>query len=211
MNNIQLRYAAIPHQILKGKVLEIGARYGNILHSRHKNTILELDQQGQYLGVDIQPNFGTPLTFQQLDLFELHNPSKFDTVLALELIEHIDLRRWPTMFDLLTSLVRPGGFLFLTTPDQESIECFESYWSTAKDGSELHVVYGITSDFIKQFLPSASVWELSNRRPMRDDGESLLRAAGREAKRILTRHPYALRWTKMKGWLAVLWQKEAAS
>jgi len=207
------RLDAIPDYLFRGRILEIGGRYPErILASRHRDAVLRANEEGRWLGIDIEPSTNDSLLrFRQQDLFESELNESWDTVLACELIEHIELRSWPQMFEIFKGLLRPSGWLFISCPYREPVSNIKNYLSNyyPHDPANIHVVFGIDEGLVRQFLPTAESRILKIHEPFREDGESLVWVVGRELKRIVQRHPYAWRWLRHPRWLTMLWQKEA--
>lgn len=207
------RLGAIPDHLFCGRILEVGGRYPErILASRHRDAILRANNDGRWLSIDMEPIADDPLLeFRQQDLFELEMDNSWDTILACELIEHIELRSWPRMFEVFKGLLRPNGWLFISCPYREPVSNIKNYLSNfyPHDPANIHVVFGIDEILIRQFLPNAEFRILKIHEPFREPGESLRWAIAREVWRILQRHPYAWRWLRHPRWLTMVWQKEA--
>jgi SAM-dependent methyltransferase len=185
-------YDQIPDNLLKGRVCEIGAGSGeNQLWSRHKKRFFELSRCGNYIGIDIADRKKTVLNIQQIDVLEWTPKEKFDTVIAIELIEHIQFREWEELFKVLISLVKPGGVLYLSTPYNQQLEDYIQGCKNQTQGDpfQVHVTFGITESVIHHFLPGAKCI-VKKRYNFREEGESFLWALARYLKRVVTRHPY---------------------
>lgn len=199
-------YDQIPDDLLNGRVCEVGAGSGeNQLWSRHKDRFLDLSRDGNYVGIDIADRKKTELNIQQIDILDWTPEEKFDTVLAIELIEHIQFREWDNMFEVMKSLVKPGGVLYLSTPYDQRLEMYiHSYESqTQGDPFQMHVTFGITESVLRHFLPSAKCI-VQKRYAFRAEGESFAWALARYIKRIVTRNPLA-KPTRIK--LVAIWTK----
>jgi trans-aconitate methyltransferase len=186
-------YDQIPDELLNGRICEVGAGSGeNQLWSRHKDRFLELNREGNYIGIDIADRKKTELNIQQIDVLEWTPEEKFDTVIAIELIEHIQFREWSELFEVLKSLVRPGGVLYLSTPYNQRLENYiQSYENqTQGDPFQVHVTFGITESILRHFLPGVKCI-VKKRYNFREEGESFAWALARCLKRVVTRHPYA--------------------
>jgi SAM-dependent methyltransferase len=206
------RLNAIPDRLFCGRVLEIGGRYPErVLTSRHRDAVLRANIERRWLSIDLLPPQGdAPLEFRQQDLFDIEPDALWDAILACEFIEHIELRRWPQMFETFKGLLRPGGRLFISCPYREPVLAIKNYLSKyhPHDPANIHVVFDIDEDLIRQFLPDAEFRILRIRQKFREKGESLVWAIGREIGRVLRRHRYALRWLRRPRWLTMVWRKE---
>ena len=118
-------------------VLEVGCNVGYLggVLLRHGH---------DYLGIDVEPTFIDEATrsygkhFSQLSVEELAaaGDPAFDMVCALETIEHV---RYPREFlAACVSLLRPGGTLFLSTPDGDAMPTDQ--WDTDPPPTHLSVL-----------------------------------------------------------------------
>lgn len=208
---IRLRMDAIPDCLFDGRVLEIGGRYPErILASCHRDAVLKANNEGRWLSIDLVQPLESPLNFEQRDLFDMDVGEKWDSIICCEVIEHIELRRWPDMFHIFRGLLRPSGRLFITTPYKESVLNIGYHLDTnyPHDPANIHVVFDISERLIELFLPGAEFQVLRAYHRFRENDETLLWALGRGIWRILRRHPYAWRWARPKKWLSVLWRKK---
>lgn len=199
-------YDQIPDELLSGRVCEVGAGSGeNQLWSRHKERFLELSREGNYIGIDIADRRKTDLNIQQINVLEWTPEERFDTVIAIELIEHIQFREWDKMFEVMKALVRPGGVLYISTPYNQQLENYIHVYKgqTQGDPFQTHVTFGITENVLRHFLPGAEC-TVQKRRAFRAEGESFAWALARYIKRVLTRHRLA-RPTRVK--LVAIWTK----
>jgi 2-polyprenyl-3-methyl-5-hydroxy-6-metoxy-1,4-benzoquinol methylase len=104
---------------LRGELLEFGAGSGTLAEQ------LKISQTGGTItGADIRPrpeSLPADVGWLQADL---NNPlpvpdESFDIVVSTEVIEHLENPR--AIFRELFRLLRPGGVLIVTTPNQESV------------------------------------------------------------------------------------------
>jgi 2-polyprenyl-3-methyl-5-hydroxy-6-metoxy-1,4-benzoquinol methylase len=104
---------------LKGRALDYGAGVGNLT-----SRLLALGRFQQIEAADILPlpqNLPTAISWQHLDLNDADAlpAASFDAVVAAEVIEHLEnprqvAREW-------FRILKPGGTLILSTPNNESI------------------------------------------------------------------------------------------
>jgi len=204
------RYDSIPVGLFMGNTLEIGARYGRILHSKHRERVLALNDAGKWLSLDlVDYPADFPLRNESMNLFDVSEDRKWDTVIALELIEHISVRDWEKMFSKFKSMLNEGGHLYVTTPYKEPIKHIPTYFENHRDDpANIHVVFGIDEDLIRYFLPNAECKILKMRYPFREKGETYRHAVLREIHRNITRNKYRHRFLQTERWLSIHWQKE---
>ena len=105
----------------EGAVLDFGAGMGELLTRLH--TLPRFDRLA---GVDLFPrpsSLPAPVEWHRQDLNDVVAIDRpFDTVICSETIEHLENPRH--VFRSLRRLVRPGGLLVLTMPNQESIRSY---------------------------------------------------------------------------------------
>lgn len=203
-----LRYNAIPHDLFRGKVLEVGARDGEAqLASVHRERFLSAD----YLGLDVRPSSSTRLRIEEGDFLSFCMPDTYDTILMLEVAEHLCLRTWPLLFERVRYCLRDGGRLFMTVPYRESPDNLWMYVGLfGRERYAGHVTYGIDRRMVRLFLPDAKMWVIRKRYPFKTPDESWVWAFARFAKRVLLHEPLAWNWLRLElRALIVVWTKEA--
>ena len=128
-------YDAIPPQHLIGTILDVGCGDGsNQAKSRNYMALAS----NRYTGIDIEE-----------DIFKYQPDTQFDTVLAIHVIEHIPLSRWPLMFRILKTWVKPGGRLIIGVPYMQSPDVYKNYKGPE---NQRHVVFGIDETTINQYF-----------------------------------------------------------
>ena len=175
-------YDDIPDAILQGEktILEFGPATGiNHLISRHRDFFIDNNNAGRYLGIDIIPYKERYLTIEKGDIRDFETDKRFDIVLALHVLEHIEISDWPHVIEKLTSWVALGGYLIIGTPHKE----FQNI-------TGLHLVLRITPETIKQYLPDSEVSFFKTRYHFAEDGARFSWALLRYIWRQLKRHPY---------------------
>lgn len=189
-------YNDISIDILQGNktILEFGPANGlNHLISRHSEFFIKNNKVGRYLGIDLEPYEDRYLTIEQGDIRHFQTDQKFDIVLALHVIEHIELEHWASVLERLCSFVALGGYLILGTPCNEP-----------PNTSEQHLVSRITPATFLDFLPDAEITKVRTKYSFAEDGARFAWALLRFIKRWLTNHPYV----RPYGRLLVVWKKE---
>jgi 2-polyprenyl-3-methyl-5-hydroxy-6-metoxy-1,4-benzoquinol methylase len=106
---------------VNGSILDFGAGHGNLLTRLHRE-----QRYPSLAGVDLFPRplgLASDISWYVQDLNDpLSIDDFFDTVICSEVIEHLENPRHT--FRLLSGLVRRGGTLILTMPNQECIRSF---------------------------------------------------------------------------------------
>jgi 2-polyprenyl-3-methyl-5-hydroxy-6-metoxy-1,4-benzoquinol methylase len=104
-----------------GSLLDFGAGTGDLLTRLHALSTFD-----RLAGVDLLPRppaLPPEIGWHQRDLNDdVEAGGPFDTVICSETIEHLENPRH--VFRSLRRLMRPGGLLVLTTPNQESIRSY---------------------------------------------------------------------------------------
>ena len=175
-------YNDIPDALLQGDktILEFGCATGiNQIISKHRDFFLQNDREGRYLGVDLEPYDEHYLTIEQGDIRHFQTDKTFDVVLALHVLEHIELKHWPRVFDRLMGWVAPDGVLIVGMPNNEP-----------DNSDEYHMVFGITSTMLQHYMPDAEIHEIATPFKFSEDGAPFLWALLRYIKRYVTGHPY---------------------
>jgi len=204
------RYNMIPDDYFKGYILEIGARTGRMqLESKHKTKFLAANKEGRYLGIDIAQQERALLKVIKLNFLDMESKSRFDTIIASEVMEHIAFRDWPKAFGLMKKMLKPGGNLFITTPHNERLEDYINYYHSQTGGEyfQAHVTFGITRKVMEHFLPGLQTRVLNVGSPIKEKNEFVGKAAVRAFYRIFKRHPYAWNWIPHSHSLIVYWTK----
>lgn len=105
----------------KGSLLDFGAGKGELLNRLNRSGDFEA-----LAGIDLYPRpseIEDPIGWYQQDLnHQVQIDKQFDTVVCSETIEHLENPRHT--FRCLYELLKPGGLLVLTMPNQESIRSY---------------------------------------------------------------------------------------
>jgi 2-polyprenyl-3-methyl-5-hydroxy-6-metoxy-1,4-benzoquinol methylase len=109
---------AAAHISNHAEILDFGAGTGTLMRM-----LREAGFHGRLAGADIlprPPELDHRTEWFQCDLNEpLAAPQSFDAIVSAEVIEHLENPR--ALFREFARLLRPGGILLLTTPNQESV------------------------------------------------------------------------------------------
>lgn len=96
-------------EIRSKKVLEVGSKNFN----GSWRPFIEKLQPKQYIGVDIQPGDDVDFVCDGTQILEKFGPNSFDVIIATEVFEH--LRDWKLVVTNIKKVLKPNGFLFITT------------------------------------------------------------------------------------------------
>ena len=188
-------YDDIPDEYLKGDktVLEFGPASGiNQLISRHRDFFIHNNKNNRYLGIELNITEDGFFNIEQGDIRFYQTTKQYDIVIALHVIEHIDLKYWSETIERLKSFVAPDGYLIIGTPNKEPA-------GLVKD----HKVSMIDVDMLRTYLRGAEVHEMKTPPKFNENGANPVWAHARYIKRKLTRHPYVRR----SGRLLAIWSK----
>ena len=101
--------AGLPKELWTGKrVLEVGSCNVN----GSVRSIIQPSAK-EYIGVDIVQGPGVDIKLDATELQGFWNTESFDIVVSTEMLEHAE--NWVFALDNMKSMVKPGGFLILTT------------------------------------------------------------------------------------------------
>lgn len=141
-------YDDIPKPMLRGKILDIGAGVGHTqLLSKHAGLFRRKSATGEYKGVDIDLIADPLLDIEQADFLTWEPDATYDTILALNLIEHIPLYSWSAFFNKTKQLLNKGGWLIVSAPYREPRHLIHS-----------HLVDEIDEEMMKYFLPGCKLY-----------------------------------------------------
>lgn len=92
------------------RVLEVGSLDVN-------GSIRDNFPGGEYIGIDIREGTGVDMVLDAVDLPSAFPPEHFQIVLCCETLEHVE--RWRESIEGMWHVLKPHGFLTITTPTQE--------------------------------------------------------------------------------------------
>lgn len=188
-------YDLIPNGFIKGKILEISAgneewssEFPPQLKSKHRDKFVSKN----YLGIDLEPPRNNLLGIIKQDVLTYDPDTTFDTILMIDVIEHIPFEKWKVVFGKINSWLNPGGYLILSTPYNEPYVSPHP-WN--------HCVFEINEKMISTFLHNADIKIYSHPYLLGTEEENKIWAFFRHVKRRLKNHPF------LKYKLVVFWQK----
>lgn len=118
MNPLRLRYIKERFQVSGSKILDIGCGGGLIAEPLARMganvTAIDASEKNIYIAKAHAEKEGLEIDYRFATAEELaENGEQFDTVTALEIIEHVD--NVPAFIEACTRLVKPNGLLFMST------------------------------------------------------------------------------------------------
>ncbi len=190
------QYELIPLKCVGKNILEIGAGKQPILKSKLKNHIY----QSQYLGIDINPVKGSYYVLQGDIIDYPIDQETYDTIIMIEVLEHIHLKHWDSIVTKLKQGLKKGGYLIISTPYNEKLSDFIFSPTVWKTPSQIHTVFGIRPKVMKKYFPNCQII-FSYKLLFRQDNASFKWAIMRFIKRLV-RGPFPLRRS-----MIVIWKK----
>ena len=115
------KYDLIPEEIIINakNILDIGiGDLSTQLMSKYKNIFLS----DKYTGIDNRSEISTNLKYKNIDILDFETTKKYDLVICIEIIEHVQFRDWEKLFNKLKSLISENGYLFITTPYKQEFD-----------------------------------------------------------------------------------------
>jgi len=102
--------AAKPEEFAGQRVLEVGSRDVN---GSLRRTIEKLLACRQYVGIDVRGGKNVDVVLPAERALSYFGENTFDIIVSTELLEHV--RDWRAVIYNMKSLLRPGGFIYVTT------------------------------------------------------------------------------------------------
>lgn len=184
MVKLRTKYNHIDPQLIGKTVFEIGVNEENLLDSKIRDKILTTE----YLGLDIVDRKNKILPTIKGDIINYHFQKKYDTILMIEVLEHLHFRDWEMVLNKLKKSLKVGGYLILSTPNNEKLN--EYLNRIPKDRYQIHTIFGITPNIFRRLLPDCKVKIIRWLR-WRDEGESHVWAFGRFIKRLIIKRNHS--------------------
>ena len=189
-------YNEIPYCCIKDaqSMLDVGSSDGSMAKcSNYGRFFDKVNDSGNYLGIDIQQFQHTCYNILQQNILRFVPERAYDLIVALHILEHIDIASWKELLERLYSCVAAGGYLVVNVPfRQHEVE------HTFECEAMRHKVFGIDKQMLERFLSGGRyLYSKGHRWHFRDKGEFFPYALLRFVFRVLTRHPYSV--LRMKG------------
>lgn len=174
----ETQYDDIPLEYIGKNILEVGVNT-RILNSQ----IWAKIKQGDYLGIDIMIRNESKLNTIQANILDYEIKQKFDTILMIEVLEHIHLREWISLIDKLKNALIDDGYLIVSTPYKRT---FKNYLGTYKylDRFQVHTIFGINRQIMNHFFNGCKI-KIIRTVLWRQDNAKLEWAIVRFLKRLL--------------------------
>lgn len=191
-------YDDIPLKYIGGNILEIGVSEERLLKSKLGNKIKE----GNYLGIDINAKDGENLSIIKADIIDYELKGNYDTILVIEVLEHIHFCYWKPVINKLKENLSANGYMIVSTPYNETLKKYirSSYYEVTNKHL-VHTVFSIDKKVMRYFFPGCeikivkSIW-------WRQDGAGLVWSILRFIKR------YLFESSPIRKSIMVFWKKE---
>ncbi len=177
------QYDHIKSHMIGKTVFEIGVNEKSLLHTKVGHKFLS--SNCEYLGLDITDRETSVLPFVKGDIVTYQFQKKYDTILMIEVLEHIHFREWKNVLDKLMDNLNKGGYLILSTPYKEKLS--NHIKSANTDYYQFHTIFGITPYVFRRLLPNCKI-KILRRLNWKHKGESHIWAFGRFVKRLIIRN-----------------------
>jgi len=203
--NVTADYDIIDPKLLGDTILEVGVSE-RIFASKLWKTKVANDGVPEYVGIDAVRRVADHRIIEaNIVTCELNHEEKFDTILMIQTLEHINLWDWPQVIQKLKNVLKEGGYFIVSVPYKQNYqEDFRfPYWLEHYDRYQQHLVFRINKNMLEHFFPEAQ-FAIKWRIIFRQDGANILWASGRFIKRLLTKGYPPIRRS-----LYCIWQKVA--
>ena len=99
-------------------VLEVGcgSGLGSIFLAQHSKSVLGIDVKTSDIEEALALNQRNNVDFKVLDLFEDQSNDKYDTVVSLDVIEHLTVEQGQALVAEMSRRLNPGGLLVIGSP-----------------------------------------------------------------------------------------------
>lgn len=190
--NASNHYNEIPFQcIIRAKsILDIGSSNGQMAKQSKYGFIFDkINNEGNYLGIDIQSFNYSCYNIIQKDLLSFIPKQKYALVIASHVLEHIDIKEWKKFFHIFFNCVSKKGYLIIITPFKQKITDM-----LHRPKPMQHKVFQIDKQLLEQHLSNGCYRYSKNliSRCIKEKHEFLPYTILRLFYRIITFHPYSI-------------------
>ena len=173
------RYNEIPSEYLQGvkTILDVGSGNGaGQIGSIHYRFFEDNNACGRYTGIDVMPFAYTYLDIRIEDIITRKARLLYDVVIALHVLEHIEIEHWESVCQKLLDATAPNGVLIIGVPFKETKK-----YSISPN----HVVLGIDEDMLLSYFPDMTFKYFRYIIPFHQDGKGIVYSFLRYLKRKL--------------------------
>lgn len=173
------RYNEIPSEYLQGikTILDVGCGNGaNQIGSVHHRFFEDNNAFGHYTGIDV---LSFPYVYLDIiigDIITRKELLQYDVVIALHVLEHIEIEHWDFVCQKLLDATAPDGVLIIGVPYKETKE-----YSISPN----HVVLNIDEDMLLSYFPEMTFKYFRYIIPFHQDGKGIVYSFLRYVKRKL--------------------------
>jgi len=189
-----VQYDDIPIHYIGQTILEIGVNEKRLLQSKLAPKIKEAN----YLGIDIKLRTKPKLETIEADIIDYKINGTYDTILAIEILEHIPFCHWNSLINKLKQALNENGSLIISTPYKQKLEDY--IYSVPNDPYQIHTIFGVNKKIMKYYFPNCKIKIISTFW-WRQDNTNLIYASLRFLKRLL----FGI--SPIKRNIMVFWQK----
>lgn len=170
-------------------ILDIGCSNGIMAHSSKYRSVFErVNNNGLYLGVDIQHFSYNHYFILQHDILSFVPKIKYDLIILSHVLEHIDIIKWESLLSKLYNNLEIDGYLVINVPFRERPQT-----NIHKNTEMEHKTFLIDKQTLEWFLPDGKYFYFRDKwLYLREKGEFLPYAILRFIYRALTNHPYSV-------------------
>ena len=200
-------YNEIPNFCIKTakSILDIGSSNGQMAKKSKYGFIFDkINNEGNYLGVDIQSFNYLYYNIIQADLLNFKPQRKYDLVIASHILEHLDISEWKNFFHKFFNCVSKKGYLIIITPFKQKITNM-----LHRPKAMQHKVFQIDKQLLEQYLSNGHYQYTKNLVSsfIKEENEFLPYTILRLFYRIITFHPYSIFKRRPSMEIIGIWKK----